>query len=65
MGPMLVRSRSTTVPKWVTPVCMEAMPTSATRRSHVPGRSARDRDREMKRKREKVYGKVKLIILEG
>lgn len=37
---MLVRSKRTTVLKRVTAACMEEIPASATRSSHVPGRSA-------------------------
>jgi len=35
-GPILVRSSNTTLPKWVTAVCMDEMPASCTTTSHEP-----------------------------
>ncbi len=35
-GPMLVRSSNTTLPKWVTAVCMDEMPAFCTSTSHEP-----------------------------
>lgn len=48
--------------KWVTAVCIDAIPASGTRSSHVPGRSARVRIK-MKKKNDRRSFRFMLVLI--